>query len=151
MITVSEARWKAMGFSSDFKKYAHEKGIRNPFEVSQKLFAKRVKRNEDGNVTVRIEQDEKGKILPDTEEPTREEKDAYMKMHDEYVARRCFYEISYESFLAYTQKPDYKCSYDISHLRDSIEFVPCKSADHQCSFDCHRYIECALRDEWKPE
>ena len=40
---VNETGWKTMGFSSDFKKYAREKGIRDPCEVSQKLFAKRVK------------------------------------------------------------------------------------------------------------
>ena len=61
-IVVNETGWKAMGFSSDFKKYAREKGIRDPFEVSQKLFAKRVKRNEDGSTTVRIEQDENGRM-----------------------------------------------------------------------------------------
>ena len=33
-IVVNETGWKAMGFSSDFKKYAREKGIRNPFAVS---------------------------------------------------------------------------------------------------------------------
>lgn len=54
-VIVNETGWRAMGFSSDFKKYAREKGIRDPFEVSQKLFAKRVKRNEDGSATVRIE------------------------------------------------------------------------------------------------
>jgi microsomal dipeptidase-like Zn-dependent dipeptidase len=53
-IVVNETGWKAVGFSADFKKYAREKGIRDPFEVSQKLFAKRVKRNEDGSTTVRI-------------------------------------------------------------------------------------------------
>lgn len=150
-IVVSENGWKAMGFSSDFKKYAREKGIRDPFEVSQKLFAKRVKRNEDGSTTVRIEQDENGKILPDPDEPSRAEKEAYIKMRDEYVARRCFYEIGYESFLAHTQKPNYECSYDVSYLRDSIEFIPCKSADHQCTFDCMKFAECALNGTWKPD
>lgn len=150
-IVISENGWKAMSFSSDFKKYACEKGIRDPFEVSQKLFAKRVKRNEDGSTTVRIEQDENGKILPDPDEPTRAEKDAYIKMRDEYVARRCFYEIGYESFLAHTKKPDYECNYDISYLRDSIEFIPCKSADHQCTFDCMKFAECALNGTWKPD
>lgn len=150
-IVISETGWKAMGFSADFKKYAREKGIRDPFEVSQKLFAKRVKRNEDGSRTVRIEQDENGKILPDPEEPTRAEKDAWIRMRDEYVARRCFEEIGYESFLAHTKKPDYECSYDISYLRDSIEFIPCKSADHQCTFDCMKFAECALNGTWKPD
>ena len=142
-IVVSETGWKAMGFSADFKKYAREKGIRDPFEVSQKLFAKRVKRNEDGSATVRIEQDENGKILPDPDEPTRAEKDAWIMMRDEYVARRVFAEIGYEAFLDYTV-PDR--TYDISFLRD--ELFPCESLDEQCSMFCPKYADCPYKEGW---
>ena len=142
-IVVNETGWKAMGFSSDFKKYAREKGIRDPFEVSQRLFAKRVKRNEDGSATVRIEQDENGKILPDPEEPTRAEKDAYIMMRDEYIARRVFEEIGYEAFLDYTVPGR---TYDISFLRD--ELFPCESLDEQCSMFCPKYAECPYKEGW---
>ena len=142
-IVVSETGWKAMSFSSDFKKYAREKGIRDPFEVSQKLFAKRVKRNEDGSATVRIEQDENGKILPDPNEPTRAEKDAYIMMRDEYIARRVFAEIGYEAFLDYTVPGR---TYDISFLRD--ELFPCESLDEQCSMFCPKYAECPYKEGW---
>ena len=142
-IVVSETGWKAMGFSADFKKYAHEKGIRDPFEVSQKLFAKRVKRNEDGSTTVRIEQDENGKILPDPDEPTRAEKDAYIMMRDEYIARRVFEEIGYEAFLDYTVPGR---TYDISFLRD--ELFPCESLDEQCSMFCPKYADCPYKEGW---
>lgn len=142
-IVVSETGWKAMGFSADFKKYAREKGIRDPFEVSQKLFAKRVKRNEDGSTTVRIEQDENGKILPDPDEPTRAEKDAYIMMRDEYVARRVFEEIGYEAFLDYTVPGR---TYDISFLRD--ELFPCESLDEQCAIFCPKYAECPYKEGW---
>ena len=142
-IVVSETGWKAMGFSSDFKKYAREKGIRDPFEVSQKLFAKRVKRNEDGSTTVRIEQDENGKILPDPDEPTRAEKDAWIMMRDEYVARRVFAEIGYEAFLSHTTPGR---TYDISFLRD--ELFPCESLDEQCSMFCPKYAECPYKEGW---
>lgn len=142
-IVVSETGWKAMGFSSDFKKYAREKGIRDPFEVSQRLFAKRVKRNEDGGTTVRIEQDENGKILPDPDEPTRAEKDAWIMMRDEYVARRVFAEIGYEAFLDYTVPGR---TYDISFLRD--ELFPCESLDEQCSMFCPKYAECPYKEGW---
>ena len=142
-IVVSETGWKAMGFSSDFKKYAREKGIRDPFEVSQKLFAKRVKRNEDGSTTVRIEQDENGKILPDPDEPTRAEKDAWIMMRDEYVARRVFAEIGYEAFLSHTTPSR---TYDISFLRD--ELFPCESLDEQCSMFCPKYAECPYKEGW---
>lgn len=142
-IVVSETGWKAMGFSADFKKYAREKGIRDPFEVSQKLFAKRVKRNEDGSATVRIEQDENGKILPDPDEPTRAEKDAWIMMRDEYVARRVFAEIGYEAFLDYTVPGR---TYDISFLRD--ELFPCESLDEQCAMFCPKYAECPYKEGW---
>lgn len=142
-IVVSETGWKAMGFSSDFKKYAREKGIRDPFEVSQKLFAKRVKRNEDGSATVRIEQDENGKILPDLDEPTREEKNAWIMMRDEYVARRVFAEIGYEAFLDYTVPGG---DYDISFLRD--ELFPCESLDEQCYMFCPKYADCPYKEGW---
>jgi hypothetical protein len=142
-IVVSETGWKAMGFSSDFKKYAREKGIRDPFEVSQKLFAKKVKRNEDGSTTVRIEQDENGKILPDPDEPTRAEKNAYIMMCDEYVARRVFAEIGYEAFLDYTIPGR---TYDISFLRD--ELFPCESLDEQCSMFCPKYADCPYKEGW---
>ena len=142
-IVVSETGWKAMGFSSDFKKYAREKGIRDPFEVSQKLFAKRVKRNEDGSATVRIEQDENGKILPDPDEPTRAEKNAYIMMRNEYIARRVFAEIGYEAFLDYTVPGR---TYDISFLRD--ELFPCESLDEQCAMFCPKYAECPYKEGW---
>ena len=142
-IVVSETGWKAMSFSSDFKKYAREKGIRDPFEVSQKLFAKRVKRNEDGSTTVRIEQDENGKILPDPDEPTRAEKDAWIMMRDEYVARRVFAEIGYEAFLDYTVPGR---TYDISFLRD--ELFPCESLDEQCAMFCPKYADCPYKEGW---
>ena len=142
-IVISETGWKAMGFSSDFKKYAREKGIRDPFEVSQKLFAKRVKRNEDGSRTVRIEQDENGKILPDPEEPSRAEKDAWIRMRDEYVARRVFAEIGYEAFLNHTTPGR---TYDISFLRD--ELFPCESLDEQCYMFCPKYADCPYKEGW---
>ena len=142
-IVVSETGWKAMGFSADFKKYAREKGIRDPFEVSQKLFAKRVKRNEDGSATVRIEQDENGKILPDPDEPTRAEKDAWIMMRDEYIARRVFAEIGYEAFLDYTVPGR---TYDISFLRD--ELFPCESLDEQCAIFCPKYADCPYKEGW---
>ena len=142
-IVVSETGQKAIGFSSDFKKYAREKGIRDPFEVSQKLFAKRVKRNEDGSATVRIEQDENGKILPDPDEPTRAEKNAWIMMRDEYVARRVFAEIGYETFLNYTVPGR---TYDISFLRD--ELFPCESLDEQCSMFCPKYADCPYKEGW---
>lgn len=151
-IVISEDDFKAINISADFAKYAREHGIRDPFEVSRQLFSKRIHRNEDGSTSVDVEWDEEtGKIKEDPDEPTRAEKDAYIKMREEYTARRCFYEIGYKSFLAHTKKPNYECNYDISYMRNSIEFIPCRSADHQCTFDCIKFAECALQGTWKPE
>lgn len=142
MIVVSENEMKAINFSSDFHKYAAAQGIRDPFRVQQEIFARRIKRHEDGTMTVELGGEE------EFGNPSRTEKDTWIRMRDEYVARRCFEEIGYESFYVRTT-PD-RC-YDISYMRTQDEFVPCKSADRQCSMECHRYIECALRGEWKPD
>lgn len=151
-IVISENGFKAMNISADFAKYAREHGIRDPFEVSRQLFSKRMHRNEDGSISVSIERDEEtGKIKEDPDEPTREEKDNWIAMRDEYVARRSFNEIGYESFLFHTKPCDYESAYDISHLREEDEFVPCLSADRQCMMTCHRYAECALQGTWTPD
>lgn len=134
MFMVSADEAKAILFSSDFYEYARAQGIRNPFEVSQKLFKKKCRNNADGTIGVTIEWDEKtGKIKEDPEEPTRAERDAWIRMRDEYIARRCFYEIGYDMFLAHTKPGD---TYDISYMRDLDEFVPCRSADRQCAMFC---------------
>ena len=142
MITVSENGFKAMNFSSEFESYAKSKGIRNPFKVSMRTFENRCHKNEDGSISMDIEFDENGKIKADPAEPSREERDAYIRMRDEYVARRCFEEIGYEMFLAHTKPGKI---YDISYMRNMEEFVPCRSADRQCAFDCCKYAECALQ------
>ena len=145
-IVVSEDGLKAMDISADFSKYAREHGIRDPFEVSRQLFKKRC-RTEGTDLVVNFDWDEEtGKIKEDPEEPTRAEKDAYIMMRDEYVARRVFEEIGYEAFLQHTN-PDK--TYDISFLRN--ELFPCNSADHQCSFDCVKFAECALNGTWSPD
>ena len=142
MITVSENGFRVMNFSSEFESYAKSKGIRNPFKVSMQAFQNRCHKNEDGSISMDIEFDENGKIKADPAEPSREERDAYIRMRDEYVARRCFEEIGYEMFLAHTQPGK---TYDISYMRNMEEFVPCRSADRQCAFDCCKYAECALQ------
>ena len=142
MITVSENGFRAMNFSSEFESYAKSKGIRNPFKVSMQAFENRCHKNEDGSISMDIEFDENGKIKADPAEPSREERDAYIRMRDEYAARRCFEEIGYEMFLAHTQPGK---TYDISYMRNMEEFVPCRSADRQCAFDCCKYVECALQ------
>ena len=145
-IVVSEDGFKAMSFSAEFAKYAREHGIRDPFEVSRQLFNKRC-RTEGTDLIVEFDWDEEtGKIKEDPDEPTRAEKDAYIMMRDEYVARRVFEEIGYEAFLQHT-KPDK--TYDISFLRN--ELFPCNSADHQCTFECVKFAECALNGTWSPE
>ena len=150
MITVSENGFKAMNFSSEFESYAKSKGIRNPFKASMRAFENRCHKNEDGSISMDIEFDENGKIKADPAEPSREERDAYIRMRDEYVARRCFEEIGYDMFLAHTKPKDYECNYDISYMREQNEFIPCKSADRQCSFYCPQYW-CCIRGIWKPE
>ena len=35
--------------------------------------------------------------------------------------------------------------------REEDEFIPCRSADHQCTFDCIKFAEGALQGTWKPD
>ena len=151
MVVISTDAFRAMEFSADFSKFAKEHNIRDPFKVSQDLFSKRCHRNEDGSMSVSIDWDEEtGKIKDDPAEPTRAEKDAWIKMRDEYIASRCFYEIGYDSFLFHTKPHDYECSYDVSYMRKLDEFVPCRSADAQCMLTCHRFVDCGM-GRFKPE
>lgn len=151
MVVISTDAYQAMEFSADFNKFAKEHNIRDPFKVSQDLFSKRCHRNEDGSMSVSIDWDEEtGKIKDDPAEPTRAEKDAWIKMRDEYIASRCFYEIGYDSFLFHTKPHDYECSYDISYMRELDEFVPCHSADAQCMLTCHRFVDCGM-GRFKPD
>lgn len=150
-IVISEDGFKAMNFSADFNKFAKEHNIRDPFEVSRKLFSKRCHHNKDGSMSVDFEiDDETGKIKEDAEEPSRAEKDAWIKMRDEYIASRCFYEIGYDSFLFHTKPHDYENNYDVSYMRGLDEFVPCRSADAQCMLTCHRFVDCGM-GRFKPE
>lgn len=139
---------KAMNFDSEFESYANSKGIRNPFKVSMQLFKNRHHKNEDGSFSIDIEFDENGRIKTDPAEPSQEERETYIRMRMEYEARRCFEEIGYDKFLAHTQPREI---YDISYMRDIEEFVPCRSADRQCSFDCCKYAECALQGAYRLE
>lgn len=142
MVTISENSFKAMSFLEDFNKFAREQNIRDPFKVSQDLFSKRCHYDEKGFLKVNLKKD--------PNEPTRAEKDAWIKMRDEYIASRCFYEISYDSFLFHTQPHDLKCDYDISYMKELDEFVPCRSADAQCMLTCHRFVDCGM-GRFKPE
>ena len=142
-IVVNEDGFKVMNISADFRKYAHERGIRDPFEVSRQLFNKRCRR-EGTDLIVNFDWDEEtGKIKEDPDEPTRAEKDAYIMMRDEYIARRVFAEIGYEAFLSHTAPGK---TYDISFLRD--ELFPCESLDEQCSMFCPKYADCPYKEGW---
>lgn len=116
-----------MEFSSDFKKEMLKQGVRDPFAASLALFSEKCTHHEDGSISYKPDPQ-------DPREPTRAEKDEWIVKRDEYVARRCFYEISYEAFLDHT-KPTGR-AYDISYMRDLDEFVPCRSADRQCAMFC---------------
>jgi hypothetical protein len=142
-IVISSAGMKAMQFSSDFDKWAKENGIRDPFAVSERIFRKKRKVLEDGSVEI--------DTIPDPEEPTRKERHNYIKMRDEYVARRCFYEIGYDSFLFHTKDYGYEADYNVSYMRSLDEFVPCRSLGGQCRMDCHRFADCAINNTWKPD
>ena len=139
-IVISHDTWRAIEFETDFNKWAKEQGIRNPFAVHQALFNKRVKetiRNFNGKeipCTVIEDQTEEDKLL----EPTKEEKENWRRMRDEYVARRCFYEIGWDSFEWHVRN----ATVDLSWMLESAEFVPCESIDSQCMIYCPFFGDC---------
>jgi hypothetical protein len=130
---VSATGAAVMGFDFDFHNWAVKNGIRDPFKVSQDLFSKRCKKNADGSISVELRSD-------DLDEPIRVEKDRWIRMRDEYIARRCFYEIGYDAFLERTESRG--SAYDIDYMRNDDEFLPCRSADRQCSLFCKWIGEC---------
>ena len=152
-IIVSENGFKAMNYSAEFAKHARERGIRDPFEVSMQLFSKRYRKEADGTHVLDIDIDPAtGKVRPVAAEPTRAEKDAYIRMRDEYVAERCFAEIGYQMFLDHTLPAEESHSaYDVSYLRRLEKFVPCRAADRQCSLYCPKFADCAIDGTWKPD
>lgn len=143
-IIISDTGVKAMQFTSDFNKWAKENGLRDPFEATIKLFDKRRKVREDGSVEI--------DTTPEPEEKSlKVERHNYIRMRDEYVARRCFYEVGYESFLFHTKDYGYEADYNVNYMRKLDEFVPCRSLDGQCRMDCHRFADCAINNVWKPD
>ena len=128
MFEVNANFIKIMDFESEFNRCAESAGISNPFKVQAAQFAKGCRRDKNGDLIYDPKDAPK-------DVPTEEEKDSFCRARDEYVARRCFQELGYEVFLA-------KSGERVKYLRDELEFVPCKSADGQCSFYCPRYQEC---------
>lgn len=131
--------YRILNYGLEFKQWARENGIRDPFHAELAL----IKINEDGVTNIEIEEDENGniKLINNPLVPSDEEKRNWNKMEREYISRRCFEEIGYEAFLERAPKD----------IIERDEFVPCRSADRQCRFDCYRFIDCAVNKIWRPE
>lgn len=80
MYIVSADDAKTILFNSDFYEYARAQGIRDPLEVSQKLFKKKCRNNADGSI-------EWDKFKADPEESTHAERGAWIRMRDKYIAQ----------------------------------------------------------------
>ena len=123
--------YRILNYGLEFKQWARENGIRDPFRTELDL----IKIDENGVTNIEIE-DENGNIRLVNNllafAPSDEEKRNWNKMEREYISRRCFEEIGYEAFLERAPKDTIE--------RD--EFVPCRSVDRQCRFDCFKYMEC---------
>lgn len=135
MFTVNAVGKQIMDFTSDFEKEAKAQGLRNPFIVMQRSFRNKL--------------DEMAK---DKEKlPTKQERDDYVIARNEYVAKRCFYEIDYDTFFYKTALDIYCPEYSVTYLRNLDEFVPCRAKDHQCMAFCPRWADCQVNKTWKPD
>lgn len=135
MFTVNAVGKQIMDFTSDFEKEAKAQGLRNPFIVMQRSFR---------NKSDETEKD-KEKL------PTKQERDNYIIARNEYVAKRCFYEIDYDTFFYKTALDVYCPEYSVTYLRNLDEFVPCRARDHQCMAFCPRWADCQVNKTWKPD
>lgn len=104
----------AAAFRTEWTKVAKEQGIVNPYKFFKPSS---------------YEFDEEGRLISDVDFGS------YSKMRDEYVARRVFEEEGFAAFEVQT------CG-GLEYLRDKPEFVPCKSADGQCSLFCSQRKKC---------
>ena len=140
MITINDRQMRIMDLDLQWYKYCEENGIEDPFEISQRLFSKRCKR--DGtDLIVEVEFDENGRIMEDPEEPSKLTKRQYREMRDKFLAARAYEQIDYDAF-AFKAK-------DYPELLESPAYVPCASADAQCRFECPMYWSC-INGIWKP-
>lgn len=131
MIVLNEAGAMKLQFHNDWFQEAKRIGLRDPFKVSQMIFAKRVRQLPNGSMEVDIPDE------PDPDEPTKEEKSKYIQARDAYIATRMFDEVGYEAF-----EIEVRNSYK-DHLRPMLDrMFPCYSATGQCSLFCPKYKEC---------
>lgn len=146
MFTVNAVGKQIMDFTSDFEKEAKAQGLRNPLIAMQRSFRNRCKKKEDGVYVLLDETAEDKEKLP-----TKQERDNYIITRNEYVAKRCFYEIDYDTFFYKTAFDVYCPEYSVTYLRNFDEFVPCRARDHQCMAFCPRWADCQVNKIWKPD
>jgi hypothetical protein len=109
MVVLSGSGAARVKYSSDFKKVAKEKNIANPF--FKNLFGKEKENKDDGKIKVSTEE--------------------YIKMRDEYIARRVFEEWGWDSMMW-----DIKTAHN--HCLDFLleELHPCEGYGGQCNLNC---------------
>lgn len=140
MITINDRQMRIMDLDLQWNKYCRENEIEDPFEISQRLFSKRCRR-EGTDLIVEVEFDENGRIMKDPEEPSKLTKQQYREMRDKFLAARAYEQIDYDAF-AFKAK-------DYPELLESPAYVPCKAADAQCRFECPMYWSC-IKGVWIP-
>lgn len=67
--------------------------------------------------------DENGNVKENPDEPTRKEKDEYIKRRDQFLADIYYKEIDYDAFLMKTEREENR------YLRQLDQYVPCGAAD----------------------
>ena len=118
-------------YDFEFKNWAKEQGLRDPFKKHSELFKKRCKTDKYGAIRIY------NINYVDPEEPSEEEKTVYKLINYMFILDKIFAEIGYEAALNRVQL------WNEETIWQYFEGMkPCESAERQCDMRCKYFLEC---------
>lgn len=123
-MVISEVGDAIIAYNIDFNNWCKKNGIRNPFNTSYTLGAKRIYETKNGWYIREATEQEQAL------EPGQEEKAAFIEAREIYTAARLFYDFGYDEFVARVKMEH------LDWLLEDKNFVPCLDANRQCRMDC---------------
>lgn len=123
-MVISEVGAAIITYNMDFDDWCKKNDIRNPFNVSYALGAKRIYEVKNGWYIREATEEEEAL------EPSQEEKDAFIEAREIYIAARLFYDFGYDEFAARVKMNH------LDWLLEDKNFTPCLDISGQCRMDC---------------